>query len=185
MEKYLSEKLKLLGLLFAFFHVSLVFNSAYAQMSPEVLEGKNLFEGRVRFENRGPSCISCHSVNSKDVAMGGLLAKNLTDVYTRMGEGLSAWLAAPPFPAMASSYQNNPLTDSERVKLQTFLKYVNDADQKTKVAEDKGYGVMLTAGLTGVAIIIIFIGIIWRVRKTKMVKQEIFDRQIKAVDAKF
>lgn len=145
--------------------------------------GKDLFEGKIRFENGGPSCISCHSVDNRDVAMGGLFAKNLTDVYSRLGEGITPWLSAPPFPAMAISYQNNPLTESERIKLQAFLKYINE-NNDVETAEN-GYGFMLISGGIGLLIILILINFIWFVRKRKMVKQEIFDRQIKALDARF
>lgn len=145
--------------------------------------GKDLFESKIRFENGGPSCISCHSVDSREVTMGGLFAKNLTDVYSRLGEGITPWLSAPPFPAMAISYQNNPLTESERIKLQAFLKYINE-NNDVKTAEN-GYDFMLIGGGGGLVIILILINSIWLIRKRKMVKQEIFDRQIKALDAKF
>ena len=145
--------------------------------------GKDLFEGKIRFENGGPSCISCHSVDNSDVAMGGLFAKNLTDVYSRLGEGITPWLSAPPFPAMAISYQNNPLTESERIKLQAFLKYINENNDVK--AAGNGYDFMLISGVVGLVIILVLINFTWFVRKKKMVKQEIFDRQIKALDARF
>lgn len=151
-------------------------------MQPEELAGKNYFEGSTSFMNGGPSCISCHSVNNNNVATGGLLAKDLTDVYTRLGEGLSAWLAAPSFPAMAASYQNNPLTENERAKLQAFLKYANDV-KATQTAK-KGYDFMLIGGISGLVGILILINILWFTRKKKMVKREIFDRQSRAWDAK-
>jgi hypothetical protein len=152
-------------------------------MQPEELAGKNYFEGSNSLANGGPSCISCHSVKNNNVATGGLLAKDLTDVYTRMGEGiLSAWLKAPSFPAMASSYQNHPLTDNERGKLEAFLKYTNEV--KGSQQANSGYDVMLFGGLGGLVAILIFINILWFKRKRKMVKKEIFDRQHTAWDAK-
>lgn len=152
-------------------------------MNQEEIAGKKYFEGSNKFMNNGPSCISCHSVKNNQLISGGLFAKDLTDVYSRLGEGLSAWLAAPPFPAMASSYQNHPLTENERGKLQAFFKYANEvqATQKAK----PGYDMMLIGGGAGLVIMLLVINFMWFKRKKKMVKREIFDRQSKAWDAKF
>jgi cytochrome c1 len=177
--------LKGIGLILIGSFIGLTSIQAYASgraMQPEELAGKNYFEGSKSFTNGGPSCISCHSVKNNNVATGGLLAKDLTDVYTRLGEGLSAWLAAPSFPAMAASYQNNPLTESERANLQAFLKYANDV--KASQTVDKGYDFMLVGGVCGLASILILINILWFKRKKKMVKKEIFARQHSARDAK-
>ncbi|MBW7868579.1 MAG: hypothetical protein H3C31_09675 [Brumimicrobium sp.] len=152
------------------------------QMTPEEIAGKKYFEGATRFENRGPSCITCHSVANNKVIKGGLLAKDLTDVYSRMGEGISAWLMAPPFPAMDVSYRNHALTDKERTDLQAFLKYVNDNQEGQSL--DKGYSTMLLAGGSGVVGVFVLISLIWFNRKKKMVKRDIFDRQLQAWDAK-
>ena len=155
---------------------------AQRSMTPEEVEGQKYFEGKNGFANGGPSCISCHSVTNSPVATGGLLAKDLTDVYTRLGDGISAWLSAPSFPAMAASYQNNPLTEKERNKLQAFLKYANDV--KGNQVADKGYDMMLMSGGAGLLGILLLINIIWFKRKKKMVKKEIFERQASAWDAK-
>ncbi|MBI2258012.1 MAG: hypothetical protein HYU67_03835 [Flavobacteriia bacterium] len=157
-------------------------NSGSRSMTAGEATGKQYFEGSIRFENDGPSCISCHSVNNAQVANGGLYAKDLTDVYTRMGEGVSAWLMAPSFPAMMTSYQNNPLTEKERKSLAEFLKYVNDT--KSGQNASKGYDTMLMAGIGGFFGILVLIGLIWFKRKRNMVKEDIFSRQSKAWDAK-
>ncbi|HRO07335.1 MAG TPA: hypothetical protein PK047_00600 [Saprospiraceae bacterium] len=171
-----------------FFVIVLCFGSLWMQAKDRTLTyneitGKELFEGVKRFENSGPSCISCHSVDNNQAVLGGLLAKNLTDVYSRMGEGISSWLSAPPFPAMASSYQNNPLTDKERAQIQAYLKYVNEVKEYNK--PEKGFDYMLLAGVVGMLIFLILINFTWFIRKRTMVKQAIFDRQVKASDAKF
>lgn len=177
--------LKGIGLILIGSMISLTSAKALAAgraMTLEELAGKNYFEGTKGFANGGPSCISCHSVKNNNTATGGLLAKDLTDVYTRLGEGISGWLAAPSFPAMAASYQNSPLTENERTKLQAFLKYANEVKQ-TQTA-DSGYNFMLLGGISGLVIILIAINLMWFSRKKKMVKKEIFDRQSKAWDAK-
>lgn len=148
----------------------------------DVQTGKQYFEGSKRFQNSGPACISCHNVKNNRVIPGGLLAKDLTDVYDRMGEGLSGWLSAPPFPAMASSYQEHPLTSAERNHLTAFFKHVNDvkSTQKAKSGADLFY----IGGSVGLLMMFLLISIIWMKRKRQMVKREIFDRQIRAWDAK-
>lgn len=152
-------------------------------MQPEAQAGKKLFEGSSGFINGGPACISCHNVNHKDLIGGGLFAKDLTKVYDRMGEGIAAWLSAPPFPAMASSYQNHPLSENERGKLMAFFKHVNEVSKETK--EVKGQSMMLIGGLAGLGAILVWISIIWVKRKKGTVKADIFARQNKAWDAKF
>lgn len=178
--------LKGIGLILIGSMISLSGNKALAanrSMQAEELAGKQYFEGSKSLANGGPSCISCHSVKNNNVATGGLLAKDLTDVYTRLGEGiLSAWLMAPSFPAMASSYQNHPLTENERVKLEAFFKYTNDV--KDSQQAKSGYDVMLIGGVGGLVGILIMVNILWFNRKRKMVKKDIFDRQHSAWDAK-
>lgn len=171
----------LVGVVFGF--SSLDAQAADRKLTEAEMIGKKYFEGSASFQNGGPSCISCHSVRNKSVATGGLLAKDLTDVYSRLNEGLTQWLAAPAFPAMAASYQNNPLTENERVKLTAFLKYTDEVKDVYKNVPN-GQTPMVIAGVGGLFSILILIGIIWFKQKRKMVKQEIFDRQSKAWDAK-
>jgi mono/diheme cytochrome c family protein len=152
-------------------------------MQADAQNGKKLFEGSTRFANGGPSCISCHNVNHSELISGGLYAKDLTKVYDRLGEGISGWLSAPPFPAMASSYQNHPLSEKERNSLMAFFKHANEKGTETKSM--KGFEMMLCGGLIGLACILILISILYAKRKKGTVKKDIFERQSKAWDAKF
>ncbi len=180
------ELISKMGLMFFCLLVSLTQvnagNAKNRAMKPNELLGKQYFEGTRSLSKGGPSCISCHSVTHDKVAKGGFLAKDLTDVYTRLGEGISAWLSAPPFPAMASSYQNNPLTEKERNSLQAFFAYTNEV--KSFHQPDLGYDIMLIGGLSGLIGILVLINVLWFVRKRNMVKKEIFARQSRAWDAK-
>lgn len=176
-------KMILIGSLISFTSISIYASEAKMQ-SPE-MEGKDYFDGTKRFENGGPSCISCHAVNVSGITSGGLLAKDLTDVYSRLGEGISPWLMAPPFPAMEVSFQNNPLTKNERLKLQAFFKYTNENNLGLAQKASDKYGFMLLGGIGGLIGIMISINFIWYNRKRKMVKREIFDRQSSTRDAKF
>ncbi|MFP5471089.1 MAG: hypothetical protein ACLGGV_05800 [Bacteroidia bacterium] len=158
--------------------------SKESTIAPSYKKGKALFEGSTLFKNGGPSCITCHNVKNDNVAPGGLLAKDLTDVYSRMGEGLGPWLSAPPFPAMISSYQNNPIEEEERAHLTAFLKQVNDV-KDSQSGEDKGKFYQINGGIIGLVVLLILVQILWSNRKRKMVKKDIFKRQIKAFDAKY
>jgi mono/diheme cytochrome c family protein len=146
----------------------------------DVAAGKLYFEGSNSFENGGPSCISCHNVNDPNMINGGLLAKDLTDANGRMGNaGVEAILSMPPFPAMAASYKSNPLTNDEIRVLSAYLKNVSEtADPATA---DNGYSNMLMGGFGGFLVLIIIVALLWADRRRKMVKHDIFNRQIKSI----
>lgn len=152
-------------------------------LTPQAEAGMAYFQGGEPFENGGPSCVTCHNVTNDDVIPGGLFAKDLTDVYERLGEGLTGWLGAPPFPAMASSYNSNPLTEEERANLTAFFKYANGI--KDSQEANNGYSLFVFGGGIGLVCLLGLIQLLWGKRKRKMVKQDIFLRQKKAVDAKF
>ena len=59
----------------------------------EIQLGQDLFEGKVRFANGGPSCNACHHVTSDTLLGGGLLAAELSLVFSRMGHAGSAPLS--------------------------------------------------------------------------------------------
>ena len=93
----------------------------------DIAIGQNLFFGKQRFENEGPSCISCHHVDKEGVIAGGELAVDLTDVYERLGKaGVEGMITGLPFPQMKSSYQNNKITEKETTQLSAFLKEVSE-----------------------------------------------------------
>ncbi|HJN54536.1 MAG TPA: c-type cytochrome, partial [Flavobacteriaceae bacterium] len=72
----------------------------------DIQKGQNLFSGKTRFSNGGASCISCHNVTNDELISGGLMAKDLTNAYARMGEaGVGSIISSPPFPVMATAYE--------------------------------------------------------------------------------
>lgn len=85
--------------------------------------GEALFTGRTPFHNRGPSCISCHSVAGVSAPIEGTAGPNLTDAYARLGPfGVQARLR-PPFSAvMAAVYSKHLLLPEEQMDLLAFLK---------------------------------------------------------------
>lgn len=147
--------------------------------SADVVLGRSLFQGKVRFQNGGASCISCHHVKNDAVIGGGILAKDLTTVFSRMGgEGVRAIIGGSPFPVMQAAYRKRPLTDEENRALVAFLQQA-DRDHAFQRPRDYGWG-LFGAGCGGV---VLLLGLYWvsgRGRKKRSVNQDIYDRQIKS-----
>ena len=143
----------------------------------DIQEGQALFQGAIRFDNGGPACNACHDVRNDAVIGGGILAAELTTVFSRMGgAGVKAILGQAPFPVMQAAYVDKPLTDDEVVALVAFLEYA-DSEQYNQLPRDYGIGLFLS-GTFGAAILFLLFGIIWRKRKTGPVNQAIYDRQV-------
>lgn len=148
-------------------------------MQDEILLGRNLFQGKVRFANGGPSCNSCHHVKNDAVIGGGILAKELTTVFSRMGgEGVRAILGGPPFPVMQSAYKGMPFTDDETRALVGFLQQA-DKEHAYQQPRDYGWG-LFGAGVGSVVVLMGFYSVVGRRRKKRSVNQDIYDRQIKS-----
>lgn len=148
----------------------------------DVKAGQHLFTGEERFENGGPSCVTCHNVTNNEVIPGGLLAKDLTNVYERLGDaGIKGIVSAPPFPAMVNSYGNHPLTDGEIHQLAAFFKYADEVSESQVKAS--GYQMFLGGGAAGLIIILVLISVLWNNRKKESTKKDIFSRQLKGNDS--
>ena len=146
----------------------------------EILKGQELFQGSTRFENGGAACNSCHDVRNDAVIGGGVLAAELTTVFSRMGRaGVKAILGQAPFPVMQVAYQDKSLTDEEVISMVAFLEYA-DSEEYNQLPRDYGIGLFLS-GLAGAAILFALFAFLWRGRKVGSVNQEIYDRQIKSV----
>jgi len=145
----------------------------------DIILGQNLFQGKVRLENGGPSCISCHHVKNDAVIGGGILARELTTVFSRMGApGVRAILGSAPFPVMQQAYLNKPLTDEEIFSIVSFLQ---QADRDHMFQQPRDYGVKLAGtGVVGLLVLLVVFSLIWRKRKIKPVNKDIFDRQVKS-----
>jgi len=150
--------------------------------SEDVEHGLRLFNGQKSFSAKGPACISCHNVNNAELIAGGLLAKDLTNVYARMGDaGLAGIISAPPFPAMATAYNGKELDSTEVTQLTAFLKYADEISEDEDERSAVSY--FLIGGGGGLIVLLIFIGLLWRKRLRKTVKHDIYKRQIKGSDS--
>lgn len=145
----------------------------------EIALGRDLFQGKIRFANNGPSCISCHHVKNDAVIGGGILAKELTTVFSRMGgDGVRAILGGPPYPVMQAAYKGMPFTNNEIRVLVGFLQHA-DSEHAYQQPRDYGWG-LFVAGVVGLVVLMGFYAVFGRRRKKWSVNQDIYDRQIKS-----
>src|SRR3990172_5392418 len=153
--------------------------SAAAATPDEIQRGQDLFEGKLRFANGGPSCNACKHVTSDALLGGGVLASELTLVFSRMGkQGLSAMIAGNPFPVMQAAYAGKEFSEKEINALVGFLQHV-DQEHARQMPKQWGWRVF-SAGAGGVVVLLGIAGLAGRGRKKKSVNQDIYDRQIKA-----
>lgn len=152
---------------------------AKAPAQADIARGQDLFQGKIRFQKGGPSCIACHHVKNDAVIGGGVLAKDLTKVFTRMGgTGVKAILGQPPFPVMEQAYKDRLLTQDEVDAVIAFLQH---ADNESLMQKPKDYGRRLVVvGGAGAVLLVAAYSLVWGRRKKKKVNQDVFDRQIKS-----
>ena len=145
----------------------------------QIALGQALFERGI-FTNGGTACISCHNVNSKRVIPGGLLAKDLTTSFSRMGgdAGITGILNAPPFPAMTEAYKNRPMTPKEIAAIAAFLNTVEKENATQPQAE--AANPLIVWGFAGLMAWVILVLVIWMKRKKNTVKLDIYERQVKS-----
>ncbi len=145
----------------------------------DILAGQDLFQGNIRFENNGAPCNACHHVRNDAVMGGGILAAELTTVFSRMGRaGVQSILGQSPFPVMQAAYEGKALTESEVTQLVAFLEYA-DSEQYHQLPRDYGLG-LFVSGVVGAGFLFGLFAFVWRGRKTGSVNQAIYDRQIKS-----
>jgi mono/diheme cytochrome c family protein len=145
----------------------------------DIRKGRDLFQGVVRLAERGPACNSCHHVKNDAVIGGGVLALELTSVFSKMGEGgVRAILGTPPFAVMEQAYRGKPVTNDEVYALVAFLQ---DADEQKSFQQPRDYGIGLAGtGAVGTALLLGSYAFVFRRRKRASVNQAIYDRQVKS-----
>ena len=145
----------------------------------DIAMGQDLFSGEQRFENGGPSCIYCHNLATDRIIPGGLLAKDLTTVFSRMGgdAGLTAILNAPPFPAMTEAYKNKSMTRAEIFAVTAFL---NQVEKESGTESATAISPLLVYGFIAFLIWVGVVLLVWLHRKKYAVNKRIFERQLKS-----
>jgi mono/diheme cytochrome c family protein len=153
--------------------------SAAAPHPDEIQLGQDLFDGKVRLANGGPSCNACHDVRNDKVASGGILAAELSLVFSRMGkQGVQSVLASSPFPVMQAAYNGKDLSEKEITALIGFLQHV-EKEHSQQLPRETGMR-MFSAGVGGVIVLAGIFSLAGRRRKKRCVNQDIYDRQIKS-----
>ncbi|MEE8306052.1 MAG: c-type cytochrome, partial [Gammaproteobacteria bacterium] len=131
----------------------------------DILAGQEMFQGSLRFANSGPACNACHEVRNDAVIGGGILAAELTTVFSRMGgAGVTAILGRAPFPVMQAAYEDRSLTEYEVTALVAFLEYA-DSEQYNQLPRDYGLG-LFASGVVGAGVLFGLFGFVWRGRKS-------------------
>ena len=146
----------------------------------EIKLGGDLYEGRVRFANNGPACNACHHVNNDAVIGGGVLAPELTSVFSKMGrENVRAIVGGSPFPVMQAAYEGGKaLKDDEVQALVAFLQKA-DKEHAWQQPRDYGWG-LFGAGTGGMLLLVGLVSMIGRRRKKTAVMHDMFERQVKS-----
>lgn len=141
--------------------------------------GKLLFEGRVRFKNNGPSCISCHNdVSNIYFFENSYSTKDVSKSFADLGEmGVKAILESPPFPVMAKAFEGHDLEENEVHDLLVYLQ--SSGTQRASVEMSSGY---LLYGILGAVGMFFLYGSFWYKRKSRSVNHSIYKRQIKSTN---
>jgi cytochrome c2 len=129
----------------------------------DIALGRRLFTGRVRLQNGGAACISCHSVGDLSALGGGKLGPDLTKVFERYEDRrkLGTWLSAPATVTMLPTFREHPMDVEEILPL---IAYFQSA--ATNFEEDtapRGL-VFLLLGMGGAVGAVLLLNRFWRSR---------------------
>ncbi|MGH9402538.1 MAG: hypothetical protein ACRD2P_10570 [Terriglobia bacterium] len=136
--------------------------------------GKALFTGETPFQNGGPPCKSCHSIDVLPFPNGGTLGPNLTGVYKKLGlHGMQVSMKTLYFHVMTPIYNPHPLTLEEQSDLIAFFK---DSGAQPHSAENTG--IIALAGFIGFLILLAVSGFLWR-NRIKPVRRTLVERALR------
>lgn len=129
----------------------------------DVTRGRNIFLGLTPLENRGTSCISCHSTYDLKALGGGLLGPDLTDVYNRLKgrASLSNWLNAPGTETMRPTFTGHPLKPEE---IHSLVAYFESASKHQPADPATNRVMFLLLGLTGATVLMFAFDAVWKWR---------------------
>ena len=122
--------------------------------------GGDLFEGKIRFANGGPSCNACHHVKRCPPRRRRSGQRTDPGVLAHGQTGVSAILGNSPFPVMQAAYAGKEFSDKEINALVGFLQHV---DQGTCAPDAQGMGVEdVQRGRRGVVVLLGIFGLAGR-----------------------
>ena len=142
----------------------------------DIVAGNELFNGERRFENGGSACVLCHNATYNKKGRGGILARDLTKAYSRLGGfgGIRGIISTPPFPSMLETYKNHPVTEEENAQLQLFLKNTDEQNLSQPLVERAWF--LRSAMVLGFFLLLAIKGL-WFRRKRLSVNHAILKRQ--------
>ena len=150
------------------------FTPVTAATAADVARGRDLFLGQEGLKTGAVQCLSCHTVRGAGGGIaGGLLAKDLTNVFGRLGDqGLDAALKSPAFPVMNKVFAAHPLQPDEVFALRAFL---HDANRKEPAADD-ALSLPLVA-LLGTGVVLVALNAAWA-RRLRGVRLPLVHRKV-------
>lgn len=133
--------------------------------------GEALFTGRTQFRNRGPACISCHSIGGLSFPNGGTLGPDLTNAYTVLGQpGAQAAIHTLYFGVMTPIYDQHPLMPDEQSDLLAFLRESGTIKQPQWTTQ-----ILILVAIVLSGIFLILTAVVWR-RRVRSVRGALVDR---------
>ena len=142
--------------------------SAVAQPAPaprpvtpaDVATGRDLYLGTRALAGRGPSCVSCHRLDSVRGLGGGTLGPDLTAVDRRLGgiQRVSAWLGKPPLPVMRSLFRDRPLAGEETFAIAAMLAGERGPQSAAAPARTRAF---VASGAAGAFLALVAMAVVW------------------------
>jgi len=126
----------------------------------DIILGRELFLGVRRLENRGPTCLGCHTIAGEGALGGGLLGPDLTQAYGRLGGkiSLAAWLSNPASVTMSPIYKTAAIAETEILPLVAFMK--SKAEGKIAASTVHDFNFMIF-GFIGLVFILVIFDLVW------------------------
>ncbi len=129
----------------------------------DIALGRDIFLGRARLKNGGPSCVGCHTAIGLPGLGGGRLGPDLSKVFERLEsrKTLGSWLLAPPTTTMQPVWRGHPLEAEEILPLVAYFE-----DVSRRGGEDTSPGRMnfFLIGLAGAVAALVGFDLAWRKR---------------------
>lgn len=150
------------------------FTPATLATERDVALGRSYFLGLSPLKGGGAPCLSCHTVRGIGSAVpGGTMAKDLTNVFARLGdEGLDRALANPAFPLMNRVFTDHPLDPAEVFALRAFLYKANLGGEP---AGEDSLSIGLVSG-SGTLLVLVVLNAAWA-RRLKGVRKPLTQRR--------
>jgi mono/diheme cytochrome c family protein len=129
----------------------------------DIATGRDLYEARRPLAQRGPSCVSCHRLESVGGWGGGTLGPDLTRTSQRLGgaRSVSTWLANPPTRVMRAVFRKQPLAGDEAFAIAAML---DDASRQSAGAAQSRTLPFVATGAAAALLALMAMALIWAQR---------------------